>query len=383
MSSLFEPFDLAGLNLPNRIVMAPMTRARAPKDEADISTALYYTQRATAGLIVSEGTPISRQGQGYLFNPGIFTPAQVQGWRLTTDSVHAAGGRIFAQIWHVGRVSHVSIQRDGAAPVSSSARLAVGAFAYGYREDGTPGMVQTSAPRTLETAEIGQVIEDYARAAENAIAAGFDGVEIHGANGYLIDQFINPLINDRADGYGGQTIAGRLRFVLEVVDAVAARIGQNRTAVRLSPYGQPFDMPLYDDIPQTFQTLVAALAERQIAYVHFMDHSRAGSSTTGPLDPVAMARFDRLMASFRAHSGSLPLMLASQMTRERAEALIADGIIDLAAFGRPFISNPDLVQRLRQGWPLQEWDRDTFYGGGVQGYLDYGPYHPDGSEKAA
>ncbi len=199
MNRLFSPITVGAMDLPNRILMAPMTRARAPHDIADERTALYYAQRATAGLIVSEGTPISNQGQGYLFNPGIFTDAQIEGWRLTTNSVHALGGRIFAQIWHVGRVSHVSIQKDGAAPVSASDKLAEGAFAFGYREDGTAGMVQASRPRALETDEITQTIEDYATAAENAIRAGFDGVEIHGENGYLVDQFINPGVNTRSD----------------------------------------------------------------------------------------------------------------------------------------------------------------------------------------
>lgn len=371
MNRLFSPITVGAMDLPNRILMAPMTRARAPHDIADERTALYYAQRATAGLIVSEGTPISNQGQGYLFNPGIFTDAQIEGWRLTTNSVHALGGRIFAQIWHVGRVSHVSIQKDGAAPVSASDKLAEGAFAFGYREDGTAGMVQASRPRALETDEIAQTIEDYATAAENAIRAGFDGVEIHGANGYLVDQFINPGVNTRSDGYAATTITSRLRFPLEIVDAVAARIGAERTAIRLSPYGQPFDMPLYDDIPETFQTLVAALSERRIAYIHFMDHSRSGSATVGPLDDKKMARFDGLLATFRQFSGTTPLALAGLLTGARAEKLLQDNLIDLAAFGRPFISNPNLVMKLAQGEKLNEWDRATFYGGGNEGYLDY------------
>ena len=371
MTKLFSPFILGGMELPNRVVMAPMTRARAKDDIATVETALYYAQRATAGLIVSEGTPISNQGQGYLFNPGIFSDAQVEGWKLTTNSVHAVGGRIFAQIWHVGRVSHVSIQKDGAAPVAPSDKIAQGAFAFGYREDGTAGMVQTSQPRALETEEVDQIVEDYARAAENAIRAGFDGVEIHGANGYLIDQFINPGVNTRSDRYSAETIPARLRFPLAVVDAVSARIGKDRTAIRLSPYGQPFDMPLYDDIPETFQMLIAALAERGIAYIHFMDHSRAGSSTVGPLDQDKMARFDALLGTFRKFSGKTPLVLASLMTKDRAEQLLTENLIDLAAFGRPFISNPNLVEKMQRELALNEPIRETFYGGGVQGYLDY------------
>ena len=251
MSRLFEPFDLAGTALKNRVVMAPLTRARAPHDAADERTALYYAQRASAGLIVSEGTPISREGQGYLFNPGIFTPEQIAGWRLTTHSVRANGGRMFAQLWHVGRVSHPTIQFDNQQPVSASSKQAVGAQAFGYNAQGEAALIETPAPRQLETAEIPRIVEAFAQAAANAIEAGFDGVEIHGANGYLHEQFLNPLVNDRTDAYSAATLENRLRFTLEVIDAVVARIGAKRTAIRLSPYGQLFDMPLYPEIGAT------------------------------------------------------------------------------------------------------------------------------------
>jgi len=372
MSKLFTPFDLSGRVLRNHVVMAPLTRSRARHDVATEMVALYYAQRATAGLIVSEGTPISREGQGYLFNPGIFTPEQIEGWKLTTQSVHALGGTIFAQIWHVGRVSHTSIQDDGRLPVSSSARRAVGGKAFGYGEDGKPGFVEASPPRALGVDEIARVVSDYAQVAANAVAAGFDGVEIHGANGYLIEQFINPLINDRSDRYGASTMENRLRFVLDVVDAVVARIGKERVGIRLSPYGQAFDMPFFDDIDGTYETLAKALGERAIAYVHLMDHTRLAGR---PGNSEAMtARFDRLLARLRPLLPHTAIILAGGMTRERAERLIDSGTIDLAAFGQPFIGNPDLVERLRNDWPLTTPDRATYYGGGAEGYVDYPPY---------
>jgi len=373
MHQLFSPFKLASLPLVNRVVMAPLTRARAPDDVATETVALYYTQRATAGLIVSEGTPISREGQGYLFNPGIYTLAQIAGWRLTTQSVHAIGAKMFAQLWHVGRVSHPSIQTDGIDPVSASSKIAQGAMAYGVKDDGTPGMVATTQPRQLATDEVARVVQDFANAAANAIEAGFDGVEIHGANGYLLEQFLNPLVNDRDDEYGAATMDNRLRFALAVVDAVVARIGRERVGIRLSPYGRLFDMPLYDDIDATYTALVAALGERRIAYVHIMDQSGYGMGDKAS-GPTVSDKIQDLLRAFRPTLPETALILAGGMTRERADQLIGDGVIDLAAFGQPFISNPDLVARLRNGWPLAEPDRSTYYGGDARGYIDYPPY---------
>ncbi|WP_226635858.1 alkene reductase [Novosphingobium profundi] len=372
MSKLFETFRLAHRDLANRVVMAPLTRARAPEDIASERVALYYTQRASAGLIVSEGTPISREGQGYLFNPGVFTPEQIAGWKLTTDSVRANGGAMFAQLWHVGRVSHPTIQEDGKAPVSASSKIAEGALAFGYDENGEAGLIATSTPRPLETHEIGRVVEDFAQAAANAIEAGFDGVEIHGANGYLHEQFLNPRVNDRADEYGSQSLENRLRFTLEVVDAVIERIGRERVGIRLSPYGQLFDMPLYPEIDETYAALSKALGERHIAYVHLMDQ---GGFQMG--DGTGADTGDKFAALMKLIKGNLPetaLILAGGMTRERAEILISQNVIDLAAFGQAFISNPDLVNRLKHNLPLSEADHSTFYGGGAEGYIDYPPY---------
>ncbi|RFU44751.1 alkene reductase [Paraburkholderia sp. DHOC27] len=373
MTTLFETFDLQGMTLRNRVVMAPLTRSRAPDDIADERTALYYTQRATAGLIISEGTPISHEGQGYLFNPGIFSAEQIAGWRLTTQSVHAVGGKIFAQIWHVGRVSHPSIYKDGRLPVSGSSKRPVGAAAFGYDETGKPGFVEPPAPRQLETSEIALVVEDFAQAADNAVEAGFDGVEIHGANGYLLEQFINPLVNDRTDHYDAGTVESRLRFVLEVVDAVVQRIGAKRTGIRISPYGKLFDMPLYDEIDTTYTELARQLGQRQLAYVHVMNQS-GFARLDNVIETEGEAGFNGLLRKMKAHLPRTALMLAGGMTREHAEQMIESNLIDLAAFGASFVSNPDLVARLQNRWPLTPPDPATFYGGGAAGYIDYTPY---------
>jgi len=372
MINLFDTYDLNGLTLSNRFVMAPMTRSRAPVDIATEQIALHYTQRGTAGLIVSEGTPISREGQGYLFNPGIFTPEQIQGWKMVTDSVRSVGGKMFAQLWHVGRVSHTSIQIDGKAPVSSTGNPAQGAIAFGYTDNGEPGFVATSTPRPLSTEEVGRVVEDFAQAAENAVAAGFDGVEIHGANGYLIEQFLNPLVNDRTDRYSAQNLEDRLRFVFEVVDAVVARIGANKVGIRISPYGQLFDMPIYPQIDETYSALCAGMRQRGIAYVHVMDQTHFFLAAEGSDAQEEALR--SLLKHCKAELGDTALILAGDMTLERAQDLVDAGLIDLAAFGQPFIANPDLVARLKNGWPLTTPDRDTYYGGDAKGYVDYAPY---------
>jgi len=373
--NLFEEIRIGDITLRNRFVMAPMTRSRSPEDIATESTALYYTQRATTGLIVSEGTPISREGQGYLFNPGIFTPEQIAGWKLVTDSVHSVGGKIFAQLWHVGRVSHASIQVNGSAPVSASSKTAKGAFAFGYDEDGEPGFVATSKPKPLSTEEVSRVVQDFVKAAENAIQAGFDGVELHGANGYLFEQFINPKVNDRDDRYGAQNLENRLRFAFEVVDAVCARIGAGRVGIRISPYGQLMDMPLYDEIDETYSALCAGLGDRGIAYVHVMDQTNFFLRSES-----AVARDEALRALLRSCRKGLKgtaLILARGLTRERAQELVESGLIDLPAFGQPFIGNPDLVVRLKNGWPLAVANKETYYGGGLEGYVDYPPYVAD------
>jgi len=374
MVNLFSPFNLAGLALPNRIVMPPLTRSRGPEDAATERVALYYTQRATAGLIISEGSPISAEGQGYLFNPGIFTRTQIAGWRLVTDSVHAAGGRMFLQAWHVGRISHTSIQHAGRAPVSSTNRPAEGSMAFGRNDAGQAAFVPASTPRALATEEIGRVVGDFVQAARNAMEAGFDGVELHAANGYLFDQFMNPLTNDRTDAYSAQTLEGRLRFTLEVVDAVGRVIGYERVGIRLTPYGVIGSVPIFAETEETYLALGRALAQREIAYIHVMDQTGFFNTPQGQR-PTSDAIRD-LMLHWRAQAPRVALILDGGLTKARANRLLAEGVIDLAGFGQPYIANPDLVERLRNDWPLSTADRSTYYTGGPKGYIDYPPYRP-------
>ena len=361
-AALFRPFDLAGTALRNRIAMAPMTRARNPGTVANDLTAQYYRQRASAGLIISEGTPVSPQGQGYIDVPGVWSAEQVAGWKIVTDAVHAEQGTIFAQLWHVGRMSHQSLQPDGGQPVSASARAVAHdprSFAFVYLDDGSRGPAHPTPPRALRTDEVPGIVGDFVRGAENAIAAGFDGIELHAANGYLFEQFLNPHTNDRQDAYGG-SLANRARLILETVDAMTARIGAHRVGVRLAPNSQVFDMPAYPENEASYLYLAKELGMRGLAYVHLNDNLRHGESVLG----------DGFLQQFRqAYGGTL--ILAGGMTRERALELVEAGTIDLAAFGQPFIANPDLVERLQRGIALATPDRTTYYGGGKEGYLDY------------
>jgi len=367
-SVLFEPYDMAGHRLNNHIIMAPMTRARARGDVPDELGALYYRQRASAGLIISEGAPISREGQGYLFNPGIFGPDQIAGWQKATAAVHERGGLIFCQTWHVGRVSHTSIQMNGAAPVSASAKQ--GGMAFGWNEHGQPDMLAASKPRAATTEECHRLVAEFGQAAVNARQAGFDGVEVHGANGYLFEQFINAELNDRTDAYGGSR-ENRCRLLLEAIDASIKMIGAHRVGVRLTPYGTLFDMPRYDDTEATYLYLAAELSKRDLAYVHIMDQGAQGQD--------ALPR-EFLKAFRQAYTGTL--LFAGNLDEAEAQRLIEDEVIDLAVFGRPFTSNPDLVERFYNGWPLAEFDPDTFYGGDARGYVDW-PTYPEEQERKA
>jgi 2,4-dienoyl-CoA reductase-like NADH-dependent reductase (Old Yellow Enzyme family) len=362
LSKLFDSYSMGNRVLANHITMAPMTRARNPDCIPDERTALYYRQRATAGLIVSEGTPVSPEGQGYIAVPGIWSAEQVAGWKKVTDAVHTEGGTIFAQIWHVGRMSHASLQPDGGAPVSASGKAPAKDpknMAFVVLADGTPGFADPTPPRALSTEEVSRVANDFVKAAVNAVDAGFDGIEIHAANGYLFEQFINPLINDRTDCYGGSR-ENRVRFLLDTVDAIAAAIGAARVGVRLAPNNRQFDMPAYADNEATYLHIARELSRRGIVYVHLNDNHAHGVSVIG----------EPFLRDFRqAFSGTL--ILAGSMTKARAERLVEDGLIDLAAFGQPFISNPDLVARLRKDIALTPPDRATYYGGGAEGYTDY------------
>ncbi|NTB87632.1 alkene reductase [Agrobacterium tumefaciens] len=361
MKNLLENYDLAGRQISNRIVMAPMTRARRPDYVADQETATYYQQRATAGLIITEGTPISPEGQGYLNVPGIWSSEQTQGWKIVTEAVHAAGGTIFAQLWHVGRMSHTSLQPTNGAPVSSTTtpvrdpKFQV----FTVKEDGTEGFVDPSVPRALATEEMARVVADFGRGAKNAATAGFDGVELHAANGYLFEQFLNPLLNDRTDRYGG-TVENRARLTLETVDALVDNLGADRVGVRLAPHNQQFEMQDYDGVEETYFYLARELASRKVAYIHLNDNWAAGRSVID----------DEFLAEFRKHFAGT-IILAGAMTFERGERLVEAGIIDLPAFGQPFIANPDLVERYRDGVSLANPNRETYYGGGSEGYTDY------------
>jgi N-ethylmaleimide reductase len=362
MTKLFEPYDLAGLKLSNRIVMAPMTRARAATHTPDAATALYYRQRASAGLIITEGAPISEEARGYLFTPGIYTSEQVTGWRRVTDEVHGAGGKIFVQLWHVGRVSHTSLQPKGNKPVSSSNIKATTSHAFAYNEKGEPGNVSTSEPRALSLAEIKRVTADFVRAAQLAMDAKFDGVEIHGANGYLFEQFINSSANDRTDEYGG-SIENRLRFLLETVDAMTSAIGGQHVGIRISPFGRLSDMTSFPDEAETWLALAEEFNQRQLAYVHLSDQLTLGA--------------ERMPAGFpqkfrQNYTGTL--MAAGGFFKENSEAALQSGDLDLVAIGRPFIANPDLVERFKNNWPLTPDDKASYYGLTERGYTDFPAY---------
>ncbi len=368
MTNLFEPYDLDGRVLRNRIVMAPMTRSRSAGYAANELNARYYQQRAGAGLIITEGTPVSPQGQGYIDVPAIYSNEQIAGWKVVTDAVHETGGTIFAQIWHVGRMSHTSLQPDGGAPVGPSDKpvaSAPGNQVYAYLPDGNPGQTDPSPPRALATEEIPGIEEDFVKAAHNAIKAGFDGVEIHAANGYLFEQFLNPHANARDDRYGG-SIENRARLILETVDKVVNAIGADKVGIRLSPNSQLFDLPNYPENKETYLYLAAELNKRDLAYIHLSDNRVRGESVLS----------EAFLKQFKATYGGT-VILAGGLTRENAIHLLDTGLIDLAAFGQPFIANPDLVERLQNNLPLNSPDRETYYGGDDKGYTDYATHVTD------
>lgn len=361
-TSLFDPLQLGQMHLPNRVVMAPLTRNRAPGAIPTPLMQTYYAQRASAGLLVTEATAISHQGQGYADVPGLYAPEQVAGWRGVTDAVHAAGGRIVVQLWHVGRVSHTDLQPGNGAPVAPSA-IAAKTKTVLLRE-GRPVFEDTSTPRALALEELPGIVDDYRRAALAAIEAGFDGVEIHAANGYLLDQFLKTGANHRTDAYGG-SIANRARLLLEVVDAVVGAIGGERTGIRLSPVTPANDIVDADPQP-LFTHVVEALAGKGLMYLHIIEGSTGGPRVVPdrPFDDAA------LRAAYRAAGGQGAWMVNNGYDLPLAQQALAGGA-HLVAFGRPYIANPDLVARLRQGGPYNTPDRATFYGGGAPGYTDY------------
>ncbi len=366
MTTLFDPIQAGDLHLANRIAMAPLTRNRSPRAVPRDITATYYAQRASAGLLITEGTAITHQGQGYSDVPGLYGTEQLDGWKRVTQAVHARGGKIVTQLWHVGRVSHTALQPEGGAPVAPSA---VRAQSQTYLVDAASGQgqfVPTSEPRALAAEELPDIVHAFAAAARNAVqTAGFDGVEIHGANGYLLDQFLKDGANQRKDDYGGG-IANRVRLMVEVTRAVVDAIGGGRVGIRLSPVTPAND--IHDSDPQPlFEHLARELAPLGLAFIHVIE-----GATGGPREvegrPFDYAAFKN---AYRSAGGRGAWMVNNGYDRDMAQEALASGRADIVAFGRAFISNPDLVERLRRGAPLNAWDKTTFYGGGEHGYIDY------------
>ena len=354
--TLFSSYQLGNIELANRIVMAPLTRNRAGKGLVPSEFAAdYYAQRASAGLIITEATQVSPQAQGYQDTPGLYTSEQIDAWREVTDAVHAKGGKIFVQLWHVGRISHVDLQPNGASPVAPSAiRADTKTFVNNT-------FTEVSEPRALELHEIPAIVSDFRQAAKNAITAGFDGVEIHAANGYLLEQFIKDGANQRTDIYGG-SIENRARLLLEVVEAIVSEIGANRTGVRISPVSPANGISCNEPQPQ-YNYITEQLNRLGIVYLHVVEGATGGPRDIAPLDyPAIRNRFDQ---TYLANNG---------YDLELANAHLQSEEADLFAFGKLFISNPDLVERLKHGFPLANLNPSTLYGGSAEGYTDY-PNH--------
>lgn len=352
-SKLFDPYKLGAVTLTNRAVMAPLTRNRAVAGFVPNPLAIdYYGQRASAGLLITEASQVSQQGQGYQDTPGIYSKEQVAGWRKVTDRVHERGGHIYIQLWHVGRISHTTLQENDGAPVAPSAVRAKGKTFVG----GT--FADVSEPRALELSEIPGIIESFKRASANALEAGFDGVEIHGANGYLLDQFAKDGANKRTDAYGG-SIENRARLMLEVSKAVAAEAGADRTGIRISPVTPANDIS--DSNPQPlFDHIVDQLNALKLVYIHVIEGATGGPRDIAPFDYDSLRK--RFSGAYIASNGYNFKLATEVLEKNKA---------DLIAFGKPFISNPDLVERLKLGAPLNDFDKATFYGGGARGYTDY------------
>lgn len=358
--SLFSPLQLGALQLPNRIIMAPLTRMRAGANSVPTAlNAKYYAQRASAGLIISEGTAVSPDAHGYPSDPGIYTSEQTAGWRVVTDAVHARGGRIIMQIAHNGRNSHSSLRPDGSVPVAPSAIVGnIPALTRDFQQ------VKAETPRALEADEIPVIVGTFRQAALNAIQAGFDGVELQGANSHLIEQFLEDGTNTRTDKYGGSH-DNRARFLLEIVAQVSAAIGADRLGVRLSPFGQYGG--IHDSKPSDlFSFVIKELSERHLAYLHLIE---ARGSEIGLTDELHENAVNNAVLFRSAFDG--PLLSAAAYTPESAALAIEQKHADAIVFGRLFIANPDLVERIKKSYPLNPSDRSTFYGGGEHGYTDY------------
>jgi N-ethylmaleimide reductase len=351
---LFEQAQLGNMTLQNRVMMAPMTRCRAIGNTPNELMATYYAQRASAGLLITEGVAPSANGLGYARIPGIYSPEQVAGWKLTTKAVHDKGGKIFIQLMHVGRVGATENFPAGATPMAPSAVQAAGQM----WTDGS-GMQPHVTPKAMDSNELAQTKAEYVQAAKNAIEAGFDGVELHAANGYLLEQFLNPGTNQRTDEYGG-SVENRARFVLEVAKEVAAAIGAERTGIRISPYGVFNDMPAYDSVDETYNYLATELGKLKLVYLHVLDHAGMGA----PAIPATI-----IPAVAKAFGGTI--VFTGNLNKESAEALLNEGVAHFASFGRPFIANPNLVERMQQNLPMNAPNFDAFYTPGEVGYTDY------------
>ncbi|WP_418643888.1 alkene reductase [Stutzerimonas kunmingensis] len=368
--ALFTPGSLGSFTLRNRIVLPPLTRSRSsqPGNIPNAVMATYYQQRASAGFMVTEGIQIEPRGQGYAWTPGIHSPEQVEGWKAVTQAVHAEGGVIFAQLWHVGRVSHTSLQPGGAQPVAPSAIAATNVKVFIETGPGEGALVEPSMPRALSNAEVKELVQLYAQAARNAMDAGFDGIEIHCANGYLVNQFISAHTNSRTDEYGG-SLQNRLRFLREVVQAIADAIGAERMGVRFAPLFASTDeervyLGLVEQDPhETYIEAVKILQTIGVAYVSLAE----ADWDSAPELPISFRQAVRA-----AFSGVI--IYAGKYTPERAAAAVEAGWTDLIAFGRPFIANPDLPARIANGWPMNPLDASSMYGGTEKGYIDYPVY---------
>lgn len=352
---LLSSYKLGSIELKNRMVMAPMTRSRAIGNIPNNLMAKYYQQRSDAGLLITEGVAPSPNGVGYARIPGIYNKEQVEGWKLVTKAVHDKGGKIFVQLMHTGRVSHPDNMEDGTQVLAPSAVALSGEM---YTDQN--GMQAYPTPKEMTIKEIEKTQNEYVNAAKNAIEAGFDGVELHGANGYLIDQFINTASNKRIDNYGG-SIENRSRFAKEVAKKVSEAIGAERTSIRLSPYGAFNDMEDFDGLEDTFEYLATELGKLNLVYIHLVDHSSMGAPEVS----------ESVKNKIRKAFGKTVISSGGFSDKQKAEEIIRDGKGDLIAFGRPFLANPDLVYRLKNDLPLNQPDFDTFYTPGEKGYTDY------------
>lgn len=389
MASLFTPYDLGPLHLKNRIVMPPMTRTRTSEGvlptDGDVPNALmatYYGQRAGAGLIISEVNDVDQSSHGYARIPGIHSEAQTKGWRIVTEEVHRRGGTIFMQLWHVGRLAHSSILPGGQAPVGVTGERAEGSEVFAHGPDGRLRFMPTETPRPLGTDEVSAMVGTFAKAAINARRAGFDGVELHAANGYLIEQFMNSVLNTRTDRYGGG-IEDRTRFLMDVVDAVVAEFGPGRVGVRLSPFGKYGSMPADPLMEETFLYVVEQLGHRGVAYIHLLyELLPEGNMETAEFAPRHLDH--GLLAKARALFPGAFIWCGGFTDCQGAQASLDTGLVDLIAFGRPYIANPDLPERLRNDWPLAVADRSAYYTrDGEVGYTDFPVYSNDKAASGA